>query len=74
MRISRPRAFNPPSRGCPWLPCQTKFARNGARNRPQMPRPCSRMRARSRLPTANELEGAHYEGRKIAETAIKLHG
>ena len=28
----------------------------------------------SRLPTANELEGARYQGRKIAETAIKLHG
>jgi NAD(P)H dehydrogenase (quinone) len=28
----------------------------------------------SRLPTANELEGARYQGRKIAETANKLHG
>jgi NAD(P)H dehydrogenase (quinone) len=28
----------------------------------------------SRRPTANELEGARYQGRKIAETAIKLHG
>jgi NAD(P)H dehydrogenase (quinone) len=28
----------------------------------------------SRLPTANELEGARYQGRKIAETASKLHG
>ena len=28
----------------------------------------------SRLPTVNELEGARYQGRKIAETAIKLHG
>jgi len=28
----------------------------------------------SRKPTANELEGARYQGRKIAETAIKLHG
>jgi NAD(P)H dehydrogenase (quinone) len=28
----------------------------------------------SRRPTANELEGAHYQGRKIAETANKLHG
>jgi NAD(P)H dehydrogenase (quinone) len=28
----------------------------------------------SRLPTANELQGARYQGRKIAETASKLHG
>ncbi len=28
----------------------------------------------SRLPTANELQGARYHGRKIAETANKLHG
>jgi NAD(P)H dehydrogenase (quinone) len=28
----------------------------------------------SRQPTANELEGARYQGRKIAETANKLHG
>ena len=28
----------------------------------------------SRRPTANELEGARYQGRKIAETANKLHG
>jgi NAD(P)H dehydrogenase (quinone) len=28
----------------------------------------------SRQPTANELLGAHYQGRKIAETATKLHG
>jgi NAD(P)H dehydrogenase (quinone) len=28
----------------------------------------------SRQPTANELEGARYQGRKIAETAKKLHG
>ena len=28
----------------------------------------------SRRPTANELQGARYQGRKIAETAIKLHG
>ncbi|MEA2945476.1 MAG: hypothetical protein QOI40_806, partial [Alphaproteobacteria bacterium] len=28
----------------------------------------------SRQPTANELEGARYQGRKIAETASKLHG
>src|SRR3981081_2493493 len=28
----------------------------------------------SRLPTANELEEARYQGRKIAETANKLHG
>jgi hypothetical protein len=27
-----------------------------------------------RLPTANELQGACYQGRKIAETANKLHG
>jgi NAD(P)H dehydrogenase (quinone) len=27
----------------------------------------------SRWPTANELEGARYQGRKIAETAKKLH-
>jgi hypothetical protein len=28
----------------------------------------------SRLPIANELQGARYNGRKIAETAKKLHG
>ena len=28
----------------------------------------------SRQPTANELQGARYQGRKIAEVAIKLHG
>ena len=28
----------------------------------------------SRRPTENELHGARYQGRKIAETAIKLHG
>jgi NAD(P)H dehydrogenase (quinone) len=28
----------------------------------------------SRQPTANELQGARYQGRKIAETAIKLRG
>jgi NAD(P)H dehydrogenase (quinone) len=28
----------------------------------------------SRQPTENELKGARYQGRKIAETAIKLHG
>jgi NAD(P)H dehydrogenase (quinone) len=28
----------------------------------------------SRKPTANELEGARYQGRVIAETAKKLHG
>jgi NAD(P)H dehydrogenase (quinone) len=28
----------------------------------------------SRQPSANELEGARYQGRKIAETANKLHG
>lgn len=28
----------------------------------------------SRQPTANELEGARYQGRKIAETANKLYG
>src|SRR6204780_383085 len=28
----------------------------------------------SRLPTTNELQGARYQGRKIAETANKLHG
>lgn len=28
----------------------------------------------SRQPTANELEGARYQGRKIAETANELHG
>jgi hypothetical protein len=27
-----------------------------------------------RLPTPNELQGARYQGRKIAETANKLHG
>jgi NAD(P)H dehydrogenase (quinone) len=26
------------------------------------------------LPTANELEGARYQGHKIAETASKPHG
>jgi NAD(P)H dehydrogenase (quinone) len=28
----------------------------------------------SRQPTANELDGARYQGRVIAETAAKLHG
>jgi NAD(P)H dehydrogenase (quinone) len=28
----------------------------------------------ARLPTENELTGARYQGRKIAQTAIKLHG
>jgi NAD(P)H dehydrogenase (quinone) len=28
----------------------------------------------SRQPTENELVGARYQGRKVAETAIKLHG
>ena len=28
----------------------------------------------SRQPSENELQGARYQGRKIAETAIKLHG
>jgi len=28
----------------------------------------------SRQPTANELQGARYQGRKTAETAKKLHG
>ena len=28
----------------------------------------------SRQPTANELQGARYRGRKTAETANKLHG
>ena len=28
----------------------------------------------SRLPSANELDGARYQGRMIAETAKKLHG
>jgi NAD(P)H dehydrogenase (quinone) len=28
----------------------------------------------SRQPSDNELVGARYQGRKIAETAIKLHG
>lgn len=28
----------------------------------------------SRMPSANELEGARYQGREIAETARKLHG
>ena len=27
-----------------------------------------------RQPSANELQGARYQGRKVAETAIKLHG
>ena len=27
----------------------------------------------SRLPTANELQGARYQGRKVAEVANKLH-
>jgi NAD(P)H dehydrogenase (quinone) len=28
----------------------------------------------ARQPTDNELQGARYQGRKVAETAIKLHG
>ncbi|WP_372018141.1 NAD(P)H:quinone oxidoreductase [Pseudoxanthomonas sp. 10H] len=28
----------------------------------------------SRQPTANELQGARYQGRVVAETAIRLHG
>jgi NAD(P)H dehydrogenase (quinone) len=28
----------------------------------------------SRQPTLNELQGARYQGRKVAETANKLHG
>jgi multimeric flavodoxin WrbA len=28
----------------------------------------------SRKPTENELQGARHQGRKIAETANKLHG
>ena len=28
----------------------------------------------SRQPTENELDGARYQGRKVAETAAKLHG
>src|ERR1700744_14376 len=28
----------------------------------------------SRTPSANELDGARYQGRKVAETANKLHG
>jgi NAD(P)H dehydrogenase (quinone) len=28
----------------------------------------------SRQPTENELDGARYQGRKIAEVAAKLHG
>jgi NAD(P)H dehydrogenase (quinone) len=28
----------------------------------------------SRQPTDNELQGARYQGRKIAEVANKLHG
>lgn len=28
----------------------------------------------SRKPSANELQAARYQGRKVAETAIKLHG
>jgi len=28
----------------------------------------------SRQPTEGELAGARYQGRKVAETAIKLHG
>jgi len=28
----------------------------------------------TRLPTANELQGAHHQGRRIAETANKLFG
>lgn len=28
----------------------------------------------SRQPSANELAGARYQGRRVAETAIKLHG
>ena len=28
----------------------------------------------SRQPTQNELDAARYQGRRVAETAIKLHG
>jgi NAD(P)H dehydrogenase (quinone) len=28
----------------------------------------------SRQPSEIELEGARYQGRRVAETAIKLHG
>ena len=28
----------------------------------------------SRLPSENELAGARYQGRVIAETAVRLHG
>jgi NAD(P)H dehydrogenase (quinone) len=28
----------------------------------------------SRLPSANELDGARYQGRRVAEVAIKVHG
>ena len=28
----------------------------------------------SRMPSANELEGARFQGRYVAETAAKLHG
>ncbi len=28
----------------------------------------------SRKPSPNELQAARYQGRKVAETAIKLHG
>jgi NAD(P)H dehydrogenase (quinone) len=28
----------------------------------------------SRQPSENELKGARYQGRVVAETAIKLHG
>jgi NAD(P)H dehydrogenase (quinone) len=28
----------------------------------------------ARQPSENELQGARYQGRKIAETAAKLHG
>ena len=30
--------------------------------------------AKDRQPSEEELEGARYQGRRIAETALKLHG
>jgi hypothetical protein len=52
-------------------PCRTDEARRDYR---RLALRCHDHHWGSRLPTANELEGARYQGRKIAETANKLHG
>jgi NAD(P)H dehydrogenase (quinone) len=54
-------------------PCRSDDARRDYR-RLSLRRNDDRWRRRSRRPTANELMGACYQGRKIAETANKLHG